>query len=135
MTVILLRILASVFAVTQQPTYLPTFVSAYNVTQFGAVREYGAIGLLAHEGKFPEVIEGNFIAVTLSNGDELKYTVKEIVHARSLEPRDPYSDFILDDKEITSTELARRVFREGSLTLQTCEGFSGRLFVIAERIN
>lgn len=135
MTVILLRILASVFAVVQQPTYLPTFVSVYNVTQFAAVREYGSIGLLAHEGKFPDVIEGNFIAVTLSNGDKVKYAVKEIVRARSLEPRNPYAHFIVGDEELTSTQLAHRVYREGVLTLQTCEGVEGRVFIIAEKRN
>lgn len=144
--VILLRLLASLMAVVQQPTYLPAFVSAYNVTQFNPVREYGSIGLLAHDygaGRmFENVSEGNFITVTLSDGTEVRYVVSEIVRARALEWGNPYSDFTLapdasagavDDTRITSTQLVRRVFRQGYLTLQTCEGRGGRLFILARQ--
>lgn len=138
MTVILLHILASILAVTQQPVFMPSFVSVYNVTQFSPVREYGSIGLLAHDystaGRMlPDIIVGNLISVTLSNGDEPKYVVTEIVRAQSLQPYDPYSRFILDGREVTSTQLILSVFRKGTLTLQTCEGVEGRIFVIAER--
>lgn len=136
------------FPVIQQPVGNPAFVSSENdvVTEFSMARDYGTLGLIAHNhlagAAFAGLIEGQEIVIVKDGGQQSTYRITTIEQYQALSPTSPYSNFInLDDQtQLTATQLFEHTYGvEGRLVLQTCIAANGqpswgRLFIIAEPI-
>jgi hypothetical protein len=133
--------------VIQQPKEQPAFVSPEDnlVTQFTLPRQYGVVGLLAHNylsGKlFFDLIPGDEVIVIYGDGHSDFYRVSGLERFQALNPLSPYSDFIntsaSGSKRITSAALFSHIYTHpDSLVFQTCidangDSSWGRLFVTA----
>ena len=133
------------YDVVQQPENDPFSVSSskHLVTEFGLAKQYGTIGLLAHNnlaGKsFKYLNLGQEIYIVHKDGHPERYIVSAIYRFQALESTDTESRFVdLDSKKIlTATELFNKMYTGAPhLTFQTCicargDPSWGRLFVIA----
>jgi hypothetical protein len=133
------------YAVVQQPQDNPYYVSSEKdlVTEFGLAKEYGNIGLMAHNDLagylFSDLYLGQEIHVNYNDGHTDRYTVSAIYRFRALEPNKTESRFVDLDSEnaFTAYELFEKMYTgERHVTLQTCiyahgNKSWGRLFVIA----
>lgn len=132
--------------VVQQPKGNPNYVSPNEgeLTQFGAISQYGNIGLLAHnylEGRaFSRLKPGHEVHILYSDGTSEHFVVAEILRYQALDPKSPYSSFqnIDDQEEILSVgQMVDRVYKGAHhLTFQTCisrygNSSWGRLFIMA----
>lgn len=127
--VVLLSLLSYRYSVIQQP--LPTYVGP-EVTQFDTARRVDSVGLLAHDWYVLESLGiGDVITIRFDSGEDAQYVVFEVDRATAETAFDPYSDFKMDGEVLTSTQLFYREYRPYTLTLQTCEGRDGRLFILA----
>jgi hypothetical protein len=141
------RVLA--LQVAQQPADDPVFVSQVpgTATQFRLAAQYGTIGLLAHSqwsgSKFFELVPGQEVYIVYGDGLVKSYEVSEVRHMRSLNPNDPYSDFLdleHDSAQLSSVQVFNQVFAQSErVVFQTCIEHDasptwGRLFVTATRV-
>ena len=141
------RVLA--LQVAQQPVDDPVFVSEIpgTATQFRLAAEYGTIGLLAHSqragSEFFGLTAGQEVHIVYGDGSVKHYMVSEVRHMRSLNPDNPYSDFLdleHDGAQLSSVQVFNQVFAKSErVVFQTCierEGTPtwGRLFVTATRV-
>ena len=132
--------------VAQQPAGSPGYVSTNEdmVTEFSMARDYGTIGMLAHNylagETFFELEMGQAVYLVFGDGSIQKYTIVNILSYQALQPNSPYSNFLNTDNSgefLSASELFYKVYgQEGSLILQTCidnQGVEswGRLFVVA----
>ncbi|MBN2045957.1 MAG: hypothetical protein JW757_13125 [Anaerolineales bacterium] len=132
--------------VVQQPQNNPGFISEEDgvVTDFALSRDYGTIGLLAHNylagDRFDELLVGQEIHLVYGDNQFVTYSIINVESYRALSPHSPYSDFVrLDGTEtqVSATDLFYQVYgQEDALVLQTCienEGNQswGRLFITA----
>jgi hypothetical protein len=136
--------------VTQQPADDPVFVSETpgTATQFRLAAGYGTIGLLAHSqragSRFFELAAGQEVNIVYGDGAVKRYVVSEIRHMRSLNPNDPYSDFLdleHDGTLLSSAQVFNQIFaKAANVVFQTCiereaSPTWGRLFVTATRVS
>ena len=136
------------FALTviQQPQTQPGFISTEEdtVTEFRLARDYGSIGLLAHNylagEKFFQLVLGETIYVVYGDGTAQEYSILDIESYQALTPNSPYSKFRnleVDGEQLSAEDLFYRIYdQDDVLILQTCierEGNEswGRLFIIA----
>ena len=132
--------------VVQQPSNNPGFISEVDgvVTDFALARDYGTIGMLAHNylagQRFDELTVGQEIYLVYGDNQFVTYSIVDVESYRALSPHSPYSDFVsLDGTEIqiSATDLFYQVYgQEDALVLQTCienDGNQswGRLFITA----
>lgn len=132
--------------VVQQPHNQPGFISSSdgNVTDFRLARDYGSIGLIAHNylgGKlFDQFDVGQTLYLVYGDSEVVAYTVLKIDQFQALSPNSPYSDFVnLDGTEgtISAEDLFYQMYgQEDAVVFQTCiekDGNStwGRLFITA----
>lgn len=132
--------------VTPQPPGNPAFVSTQVdvITEFSTARQYGSIGLLAHNtqaGKqFDKVLAGDTIVLVFGDGSTVNYTVTEIRKYQALDPSSPYSSFVnvnIPGEVLSVDEMFLDTYGvSGRLILQTCISEEkndswGRLFIIA----
>ncbi len=133
--------------VVQQPIADPAFISKEDekATEFSLARQYGSIGLVAHNnlaGKhFFDLAKGDTITLVYGDGKQADYTICAIQHYQALSPSSPYSKYI-DLDQPSNTLDVETVFRavygvKDRLVLQTCIASGkvdswGRLFVIAQ---
>ena len=134
--------------VVEQPQNRPAFVSSISevVTEFQMPKEYGVIGLIAHNylaGRYFFKLQlGDIVQVIYGDGSNRGYRISEIREYQALNPNSPFSDFVNleTDDVVSSMKLFKSVYTgEHHLTLQTCiqvgsEDSWGRLFLIAEPI-
>lgn len=140
------RVLA--LRVAQQPFDDPVYVSETpgTATQFRLAAGYGTIGLLAHSeragSKFFELGTGQDVNIVYGDGSVKRYVISEVRHLQSLNPDNPYSDFVdleHDGLHLSSVQVFNQVFGKSErVVFQTCierEGSPawGRLFVTAIR--
>jgi hypothetical protein len=133
--------------VVQQPEDNANYVSPKKgeLTQFGAVSQYGNIGLLAHNflagRSFSHLVIGQDVRVLYRTGETESFVITEILSYQALDPKNPYSSFqnLMNENEILSVgQMFERVYKgDHHLTFQTCianDGVSswGRLFVVAK---
>lgn len=133
--------------VIQQPKGDSYYVSPNDgeLTQFGAISQYGNIGLLAHnylEGRaFSQLEMGQEVRISYSDGTTEYFVITEILRYQALDPKSPYSSFhnIDNQNEVLSVgQMVDRVYKgDRHLTFQTCisrygNSSWGRLFVLAE---
>jgi hypothetical protein len=137
--------------VEQQPAGSPEYVSIEHnqLTQFAMPKEYGTIGILAHNylsgSRFPQLGVDTEVVVVYGNGRIERYRVERIERYQALKPTSPFSDFVdvrdPDQRVLTSAELFRRIYTTpNQLVLQTCieaagETSWGRMFVVATRMD
>ena len=132
--------------VVQQPRNQPGFISSSdgNVTDFRLARDYGSVGLIAHNylgGKmFDQFSVGQTFYLVYGDSEVVAYTVVRIDQFQALSPNSPYSDFVnLDGTEgkISAEDLFYQMYgQDGAVVFQTCiekDGNStwGRLFITA----
>lgn len=131
--------------IVQQPAENPGYVSSADevVTQFGMARNYGNIGLLAHNthaGKYFSSLQvGDRIKLVYGNGKVEAFVVQKVLRYRAVNPTSPYTNFIdlETGDEFTVTEVFNQVYAgDYHVTLQTCieqdgDLSWGRLFIIA----
>jgi hypothetical protein len=132
--------------VAQQPAASPGYISTNEdvVTEFGMARDYGTIGMLAHNylagETFFDLETGQAVYLVFGDGSIQKYTIVDILSYQALQPNSPYSNFLNLDNSgeyLTASDLFFKVYGlEDSLILQTCienQGVEswGRLFVVA----
>jgi len=132
--------------VIQQPSNNPGYISPTEntVTEFGMARDYGTIGMLAHNylagAAFHTLETGTVIYLVYGDGSVQPYTIANLLSYQALQPNSPYSNFLsLDnpDEYLTAADLFYSVYgQEDALVLQTCienQGIDswGRLFIIA----
>ena len=136
--------------VEQQPAGQPDFVAHDHnmLTQFGMPKEYGAIGILAHNylsgSRFTQLGLDQDVVVVFGDGHAQRYQVAHISSFQALKPNSPFSNFInLSDparRVQTSAELFKSMYTtKGQLVFQTCieedgESSWGRIFVVATPI-
>ena len=134
--------------VAQQPFGDPVFVSEIpdTATQFRLAAGFGTIGLLAHSeragSKFFGLGTGQDVNIVYGDGSVKRYVVSEVRHMQSLNPGDPYSDFLdleHDGVLLSSVQVFNQVYAKNErVVFQTCierDGNPtwGRLFVTATR--
>ena len=132
--------------VLQQPANNPGYISSYEntVTEFSMARDYGTIGMLAHNylagDQFNSLEIGDVIYLVFGDGSFEPYTIAESLSYQALQPNSPYSNFVnLDNPEefLSAADLFYSIYgQEDTLVLQTCienEGIDswGRLFIVA----
>lgn len=132
--------------VLQQPSNNPGYISPYEntVTEFRMARDYGTIGMLAHNylagDQFNTLIIGDVIYLVFGDGTIKPYTISDVLSYQALQPNSPYSNFVnLENPEDnqSAADLFYSIYgQEDTLVLQTCienEGIDtwGRLFIIA----
>lgn len=137
---------AFAMSVVQQPASQPGFVAATEetITEFGMARDYGSIGMLAHNylagEKFFELSAGEPIYLVYGDRGIVKYTILEIDSYQALSPNSPYSSFVNlenPNEQLSAADLFYRIYdQDDVLILQTCiekEGNEswGRLFIVA----
>lgn len=134
--------------VIQQPANQSAFVSTLDgvVTQFMDAKNYGSIGLLAHNflsGKmFYQLKSGDVVQLIYGDGSIEKFKVETIYQFQALQPENPRSTFvdINSGAKYSATGLFMKIYTgKRHLTLQTCiaknnEMSWGRYFVIAQPI-
>lgn len=133
--------------VEQQPAGMPDFVAREHnmLTQFALPKEYGSIGILAHNylsgSRFGQLAENTEIMVVFGSGQVTHYRVKTIEEFQALRPNSPFSEFVdlasPKGRALTSGDLFKRIYTTNhQLVFQTCieaqgESSWGRMFVIA----
>jgi len=132
--------------VLQQPSNEPGYIanSQDSVTEFRMARDYGTIGLLAHNylagNLFFQLQEGQVIYLVFGDGTVHTYTIVDILSYQALQPTSPYSNFVNlqnADDYLSAADLFYKVYgQEDALVLQTCianQGIEswGRLFIVA----
>ncbi len=132
--------------VAQQPSSNPGYISSdeNTVTEFRLARDYGTIGMLAHNylagESFYNLSIGQVVYLVFGDGSVQPYTIANVLSYQALQPNSPYSNFVnLDDPEeyLTAADLFYSIYgQEDALVLQTCienQGIDtwGRLFIIA----
>ena len=133
------------YPVIQQPSYNGNYVSDRDgvITEFGAARSNGNVGLLAHNtlvGKFFSNLKvGQTVTLVYGDGRTESFVITQILRYAALSPYSATSEFKNLDTNITVT--ASQLFSNaysGSrhVTFQTCIEYNGnkswgRLFVIA----
>jgi len=131
-------ILLTCFLIIQQPENNPAWVSLEEniVTEFSLARDYGSIGLLAHNnlvGKEFHKLKYND-KIILNNK---VYRVIAIKEYQALSPLSPYSDFKINNKILSVEELFLSIYGiPNRLILQTSidkynNSCWGRKFIIA----
>lgn len=133
-------------AIIQQPTGRPDFVSNEPevVTEFSLTKQYGSIGLLAHNhlagAYFSSLKENDLIVLVSDNKKFSYYKIEKILSYQALSPNSPHSNFVnLNDSSriLSALDLFMEIYtQEGSLVIQTCiaqgdEPSWGRLFIRA----
>jgi hypothetical protein len=132
--------------VLQQPSGNPAFVSNQpdTVTQFSLARDYGSIGLVAHNThsgvEFYKLYPGQDVILVYGDGKTTSYRIKEKTSYQALSPNSPYSNFVDlgSGKILNASELFLKIYAQPDrLVFLTCieaNGIStwGRLFIIAE---
>ncbi|HEX9017724.1 MAG TPA: hypothetical protein VF806_00965 [Anaerolineaceae bacterium] len=138
-------------AVMQQPAGEPEFVSRDNqvLTQFALPKEYGSIGLLAHNylsgSRFFRLTTAMEVVAVYGNGRLERYKISRIERFKALNPTSAFSNFVdLADTQgvvLTSSELFRRIYTAGhQLVFQTCisengQSSWGRIFIVATPVD
>ena len=132
--------------VVQQPANNPGYIasSENSVTEFKMARDYGSIGMLAHNylagDSFNSLAVGQVVYLVFGDGSVQPYTIANILSYQALQPNSPYSNFVnVDnpDEFLTAADLFYAVYgQDDALVLQTCienQGIDtwGRLFIIA----
>lgn len=133
--------------VEQQPAGMPDFVAREHnmLTQFALPKEYGSIGILAHNylsgSRFGQLAVNTEIMVVFGNGQVTRYRVARVEEFQALKPNSPFSEFVdassSSGRVLTSGDLFKRVYTTNrQLVFQTCieaqgESSWGRMFVIA----
>ena len=132
--------------VIQQPNNSPGYIAPYEdtLTEFSIARDYGTIGLLAHNylagDLFFQLKEGQVVYLVFGGGAVQTYTIVDILSYQALQPNSPYSNFVnMENAEdyLSAADLFYKVYgQEDALVLQTCienQGIEswGRLFIIA----
>jgi hypothetical protein len=133
--------------VGQQPQGNSGFVTRQpkQVTQFSMARQYGTVGILAHNdlagADFDEIKINQYAIVIFGDGHEDYYLVTDLQKFQALSPTSTFSDFINLDgskEHLTASQVFSRIYAPGGrLVFQTCiEGQGdpswGRMFIIAE---
>lgn len=133
-------------SIVQQPAGQPGFISLEEnvITEFRLARDYGSIGLLAHNylagEKFFQLGIGEPIYLVYGDGRVEKYSVLDIDTYQALSPNSPTSQFLNlegDKEQLSAADLFYRMYaQDDTLIFQTCikrEGNEswGRLFVVA----
>lgn len=133
-------------AITQQPAGRADFVSNEPevVTEFSLSRQYGSIGLLAHNhlagSHFSLMKENDLIVLITANKEYKLYKIEKIVTYQALSPNSPYSNFVdLNNPStiLSAVDLFMEIYNhEDRLVIQTCiakdnEPSWGRLFIQA----
>ena len=133
--------------VVQQPQNDPGYISSADgtLTDFRMARDYGTIGMLAHNylagEHFDELEIGDTIFLVYGATQFVTYTITNVERYQALTPNSPYSAFVsLDDPEVqlSAESLFYQIYgQEDALVLQTCiekdgELSWGRLFITAE---
>jgi hypothetical protein len=132
--------------VVQQPTSNPGYISTADstVTEFSMARDYGTIGMLAHNylagDLFFQLEESQTVYLVFGDSSVQKYTIVDILSYQALQPNSPYSNFLNlenSNEYLSAADLFYKVYQQDdALVLQTCianQGVEswGRLFVIA----
>lgn len=131
--------------IVQQPVSQPGYISSQEnaVTDFRMARDYGTIGLLAHNflagEAFFQLDVGQTIYLVYGNSEVESFTIVDVKQFQALLPNSPYSNFVdLENSEqVSASDLFYQIYgQEDALILQTCienNGIStwGRLFIIA----
>jgi hypothetical protein len=132
--------------VLQQPTGSPGYISPLDdtVTEFGMARDYGTIGMLAHNflagDDFFQLEPSEIIYLVFGDSSVQPYTIVNILSYQALQPTSPYSTFLNTDNPdeyLSAADLFYKIYgQEDALVLQTCienQGVEswGRLFIIA----
>lgn len=134
--------------IVQQPAGQASFVSSIDnvITEFSMAKNYGVIGLLAHNylsGRyFYDLKIGDIVSIVYGNGEINEYQITDIQSYQALQPNSPNSQFLdlFTNEQLSATQLFRKVYAGNHhLTLQTCIQKGeidtwGRLFIIAEPV-
>jgi hypothetical protein len=100
--------------VAQQPSSNPGYISSdeNTVTEFRLARDYGTIGMLAHNylagESFYNLSIGQVVYLVFGDGSVQPYTIANVLSYQALQPNSPYSNFVnLDDPEeyLTAADL------------------------------
>lgn len=133
--------------VVQQPQNDPGYISTADgtLTDFRMARDYGTIGMLAHNylagERFDDLEVGDTIYLVYGDSQYETYSITSVERYQALTPNSPYSSFnSLDDPnvQLSAESLFYQVYgQEDALVLQTCiekdgELSWGRLFITAE---
>jgi hypothetical protein len=132
-------------AVVQQPEGEDAYIAdvAYQATQFSLAREFGSIGLLAHNGLggrwFSQLAPGETVLLAYTDGRTEDFVVTRVLRYQAVVPEDPATPLKdLATNEILSGEqaFAQAYGGQRHLVFQTCiyragDWSWGRLFVIA----
>jgi hypothetical protein len=132
--------------IVQQPAGNPAYVSNQHglATQFSLARDYGSVGLLAHNthsgADFFKLKVGQEVILVFGDGKTSHFRIQETVSFQALSPRSPYSNFIdlSSGGSLSAAELFLKVYAQpGKLIFQTCIEANGnvnwgRLFIVAE---
>jgi hypothetical protein len=132
--------------VVQQPAGNYAYVSnqAGTVTQFGLAKDYGSVGLVAHNthsgADFVKLSAGQDVILIYGDGKTSSFRIRESVSFQALSPNSPYSSFIdlSSGSTLSVSDLFLKIYAQpGRLVFLTCierNGIStwGRLFIIAE---
>lgn len=112
-------------------------------TQFYVAKQFGVIGILAHNNlsgsEFFNLDVGDTVSAVYGDGHYQTYRISNIEQYQALDPYSYNSDFIdlRNGDKLTAQELFMRVYSQANtLVLQTCierngEWSWGRLFVVA----
>jgi hypothetical protein len=133
------------YDIVQQPESDPYYVSPSSnlITEFGLAKQYGTIGLIAHNNLagslFKDLNLGQEVYIVHESRHTDRYIVSAIYRFQALESTNPESHFVnLDSGEIlTASEVFTQMYTGSPhLTFQTCinargDASWGRLFVIA----
>ncbi len=133
------------YPVIQQPSYNAAYVSTTDgvVTEFGAARQTGNVGLLAHNTlagrSFSNLKPGQYVVVVFGDGKTETFIVTQILRYAALSPFSTTSEFKNLDTNLTisANQLFANVYTGSRhVTFQTCIEYNGndswgRLFVIA----
>lgn len=131
--------------VNQQPTGQAGFVTREpdTSTQFSLARQYGTVGILAHNdlagAKFSGIQLDEYAIIVYGDGHIEYYQIDEVQKYQALSPTSTFSDFVnLADpaERLTASQLFSRIYTPGNrLVFQTCiEAYGdpswGRMFII-----
>jgi prepilin-type processing-associated H-X9-DG protein len=113
-------------------------------TQFRMARQYGTVGILAHNDlagdQFTGIAMNQYAIVVFGDGHVEYYQVREVQKYQALSPTSAFSDFInmeIEDERLSAGELFNRIYAPGDrLVFQTCIAANedpswGRMFIIA----
>lgn len=134
------------FNIVQQPSGNAGYITSDEnaITEFRLARDYGSIGLLAHNylagQDFDQLSLNQQVVLVRGDGQLQLYTIVKIERYQALSPNSPYSNFLnLDnpDEILTAAQLFYHVYdQDNALVFQTCiekdsELSWGRLFITA----